>query len=244
MTPRSRAPAATSAAGWSVPTSWLASWTDTSAVSGRIASSTSSASKRPVRSTPTAVTSVLGTRAHASSTAECSTAVVTTCRAAVTRERTPDRGVDRLGTARREHHLARSRAEERGDGLPRLFDRDPRARDLRRADGPDRRGARGGTAASRRAPRDGAARTTRGRGRRGARRARARRSGRRRRAGSTRTGATSRRRDRRACRGSSRGRARTRRAGSAARSRRTGNTPTRSRGSRRALRCARRTRGR
>ena len=88
--------------------------------------------------------------------------------AAVTRDRTPDRGVHRLGAARREHHLSRSCAEERGDGLARLLDRDPCRRDPPRGDVPDRRDARGGTATSRRAPRGGGARTTRDRGRRGA----------------------------------------------------------------------------
>ena len=58
-----RAPRTISAAGCSVPTSWFASCTDTSAVSGRIASSTSPASKRPAPSTPTTVT--LGPRPRA-----------------------------------------------------------------------------------------------------------------------------------------------------------------------------------
>src|SRR6266536_423229 len=77
-TPRSRQAAATSAAGWTVPTSWLASWTVTRAVFARTAPSTSAGSQRPRPSTPTTVTSA-PLRLHASSTAECSTAVVTRC---------------------------------------------------------------------------------------------------------------------------------------------------------------------
>ena len=59
---RARTRSTTAAAGCSVPTSWLASCTDTSAVSGRIAAATSSGSKRPSRSTPTVVTSVAPAR--------------------------------------------------------------------------------------------------------------------------------------------------------------------------------------
>ena len=41
-------------------------------------------------------------------------------------ERTPDRGVHRLGARRREHDLARPGAEERRDLLARVFERDAR----------------------------------------------------------------------------------------------------------------------
>ena len=64
------------------------------------------------------------------------------------RERTPDRGVDRLGAARREHHFARAGAEQRRDLLARGLDRDARRRGLRRAVARDHRGGRGDTAAS------------------------------------------------------------------------------------------------
>ena len=42
------------------------------------------------------------------------------------RQRTPHRGVDRLGAARGEHDLARARAEQRRDLLARVLDRDAR----------------------------------------------------------------------------------------------------------------------
>ena len=71
-----RAASQTSATGCSVPTSWLASCTDTRAVSSVMAAAISSGSKRPSRSTPTSVSSP-GSRRQASRTLECSTAVVT-----------------------------------------------------------------------------------------------------------------------------------------------------------------------
>ena len=64
------------ATGCNVPTSWLPSCTDTSAVSSVIAAAISSGSTRPNRSTPTSVRA-LGSRRQASRTLECSTAVVT-----------------------------------------------------------------------------------------------------------------------------------------------------------------------
>ena len=68
----------TAAAGCSVPTSWLASCTDTSAVSGRSAAATSSAIEPTERGRRRTVRHVGRARATASSTDECSTAVVTT----------------------------------------------------------------------------------------------------------------------------------------------------------------------
>ncbi len=74
-TPRVRQAATISATGCNVPTSWLAHCTCTNAVEpGWMAATTSSGSTRPIRSTPTVVTSK---RADASRTAECSTAGTT-----------------------------------------------------------------------------------------------------------------------------------------------------------------------
>ena len=74
-TPRSRQAATTSATGCTVPTSWLAACTCTTDVSGRMASTSSPGSMRPVPSTPTTVTSP--TASAPSRTAECSTAAST-----------------------------------------------------------------------------------------------------------------------------------------------------------------------
>ena len=93
-TPRSRHAATTSATGCTVPTSWLAHWTCTSAVSGRTAPRTVSGSTRPRPSTPTIVTSPPPRAAAASLTAECSTAGTTWWAPARPR---PHRGGDRLG---------------------------------------------------------------------------------------------------------------------------------------------------
>ncbi len=146
-------------------------------------------------------------------------------------ERTPDRGVDRFGAARGEHHLARARAEQRGHLLACVLDCDAR----RAAFGVQAPGVAVMVAEVRhhRVERLRAQRRRRRvieiRARHGSGRVRrGRRSGRRRRDDWSRTAGTSRRRGRRASRGSCRGRARTRRAGSAARCRRRGSTPTRS----------------
>lgn len=56
-TPAARHRSATSATGWTVPTSWFADWRHTSAVSDRSAAATSRGATRPVLSTPTAVLS-------------------------------------------------------------------------------------------------------------------------------------------------------------------------------------------
>ena len=168
-TSRSRAPATISATGCSVPTSWLASCTDTSAVSGRIASSTSAASNRPARSTPTAVTVVPGARAHASSTAECSTAVVTMWSARPPRRvpTAPQIAVFTASVPLDVNTTSRGRAPNSAATCSRaLLDRDPRDATLR----VQTAGIAGVLAEERqhrrRAPPGGAARTTRGRGRR------------------------------------------------------------------------------
>ena len=230
-TSRARAAATTAAAGCSVPTSWLASWTETSAVSGRMAAATSSGSKRPSRSTPTTVSSA-GSRRHASSTRECSTAVVTTCRRGRPARTAPQIAVLTASVPLAVNTTSRGRApKQRRDLLARVLDRDPGDAAL----GVQPAGvavvlARG-TGASRRARPGAAARTTRDRGRRAPRRVVSD-------AGDAvvvavgaarlEAAAACRRRGRRASRGSSRGRPRTRRAGTAARPRRTGSAPTRS----------------
>ena len=131
---RGRAPAATIAGAASAgfrPRGWRAG-RDTSTVSARMrVEHRRRRSNRPSAVDADAVTST-GARLHASRTAECSTAVVTTCRGGRPRLRratagdgAPHRGVDRLGARRREHDLARSGAEQRGDLLAALLDRDP-----------------------------------------------------------------------------------------------------------------------
>ena len=99
---RARTAATTSAAGCSVPTSWLASCTDTSAVSGRIAAATASGVEpsAPVDADDGDV--VGAARRTASSTDECSTAVVTTWPPPLRVRSAPHTAVfDRLGAGRR-----------------------------------------------------------------------------------------------------------------------------------------------
>ena len=221
----------TAAAGCSVPTSWLASCTDTSTVSGRMAAATSAGSKRPSRSTPTVVTSV-APRATASRTDECSTAVVTTCAGAAAAPARPSTAVFTASVPLAVNTTSRGRAPKRAATCSRaVFDRDPG--DVSLGVQPAGIGVVLAEVREHRLERDRSQRRRRrvvevGARHGGAGVRRGRRSDRRRRGGWSRTAATSRRRGRRASRGSSRGRARTPRAGTAARSRRTGSTPTRS----------------
>ena len=111
-TPRSRHAATTSATGWTVPTSWLPHWTWTSAVSGRTAASTSSASTRPRPSTGTTVTSPW--RSAASAHGRVLDGGDTWWRAPARRRAAGDGGGDRLGGAAGEHDLAVAGAEQGG----------------------------------------------------------------------------------------------------------------------------------
>ena len=134
----------------------------------RTASTTAPASNRPKRSTPTTVTVGRAARdrvAHARMLDRGRDHDAGEPRA----QRADHRGVDGLGTRRREHDLARPGAEEGGNLLARRLQRDPRARALPRATAPGRRTTTRGTGASRRTRRAATEKWKRDRGTNGSR---------------------------------------------------------------------------
>ena len=112
VTPASRHSSTTSCTGWSVPTSWLAHWQCTSAGRGadaRLQALAAARRRRAGRCRPPRAPRSAPTRAEASRDRGVLDGGAEHGRARMGAGRTPDGGVDGLGGARGEDHLARPR---------------------------------------------------------------------------------------------------------------------------------------
>ena len=168
VTPASRHSATTSSTGWRVPTSWLPHWQCTRAGRGRVSDGKRSRSASTCNPSRAVHVEVLGRRQACRRVADGGMLHGGAQDGPARRGpgRTPDGGVDGLGGARGEDHLAPGDAHQIGD----LARGPPRARhgrcDPLRAAGPDPPSAGRPTASARRRPRAAVGWCWRGRDRR------------------------------------------------------------------------------